>query len=84
MGTMLQNVIHELREGSMSKRTVTVTSVQGDTIDVTSLQGLPTVIVGDWVDVSATDGQVTVNRRMRLDDQPCVGQRFDVEIKETA
>lgn len=65
---------------------LTVIRLEVDTIDVTPFAGPPTVMPGGWVQVTATNGAMTIDRRMSLATEPRIGETITVTIddEETA
>jgi hypothetical protein len=57
---------------------LTVTAIKGKTLDITTYGGPPTVILGSWVTVTATNGEISVTEEVRINDAPAIGSTWPV------
>jgi hypothetical protein len=60
----------------MSSRTLTVTSVVAETLELTCLREYPKIILGPLATVTMTDGTLTITRRMPIYEAPPIGTQY--------
>jgi expansin (peptidoglycan-binding protein) len=57
---------------------LTVVALDGEELNVTRYGGPPTVILGSWITVRATNGQTTVHEKVLISDAPVIGAPWHV------
>ncbi len=57
---------------------LTVVKLEADTVDATTVGGPPTQVIGGWVSLTATNGQITVTEKVLLTDAPTLGAAWTV------